>query len=182
MELLSNLLIEDTHIQKLVKELESGNDQQLITGLTSSARAVFTEMLYKDRQKAILIVTPNLLHAQKLTEDLVKLVGEDLVRLYPADELIAADISIASPELRAQRLEALDHMLTKKNGIYIVPIAGLKKHMPNVRKIGKKVQFLLWKGKKLYWNTFLQKLSRYGVCKTAYGYCPRRVCFKRRNY
>ena len=34
------------------------------------------------------------------------------MRLYPADELIAADISIASPELRAQRLEALDHMLT----------------------------------------------------------------------
>ena len=78
----------------------------------------------------MLIVTPNLLHAQKLTEDLVKLVGEDLVRLYPADELIAADISIASPELRGQRIEALDHMLTKKNGIYIVPIAGLKKHMP----------------------------------------------------
>ena len=62
---------------------------------------------------------------------MVKLVGEDLVRLYPAEELIAADLSIASPELRAQRIEALNHMLTKKNGIYIVPIAGLKKHMPS---------------------------------------------------
>ena len=41
MELLSNLLIEDAHIEKLVKELESGNDQQLITGLTSSARASY---------------------------------------------------------------------------------------------------------------------------------------------
>ena len=44
---LSNLLIEDIQIQKLVKELENGKDQQLITGLTSSARAVFTKMLYK---------------------------------------------------------------------------------------------------------------------------------------
>ncbi len=130
MKLLSNLLIEDTHIEKLVKELESGKDQQLLTGLSGSARAVFINMLYNVRQKAMLIVAPNLLHAQKLTEDLVKLVGEDLVRLYPADELIAADISIASPELRGQRIEALNHMLTKKNGIYIVPIAGLKKHMP----------------------------------------------------
>ena len=60
MEPLSNLLMEDTQIQKLVKELESGRDQQLLTGLTPSARAVFTNMLYNTRQGAILIVTPNL--------------------------------------------------------------------------------------------------------------------------
>ncbi|MFJ8066760.1 transcription-repair coupling factor [Psychrobacillus sp. NPDC096426] len=164
MELLSNLLIEDTHIKKLVKELESGNDKQLITGLTSSARAVFTEMLYKARQKAILIVTPNLLHAQKLTEDLVKLVGEDLVRLYPADELIAADISITSPELRAQRLEALDHMLTKKNGIYIVPIAGMKKHMPNIRD-WKKSTISVVEGEEIVLEALLQKLVDMGYVR-----------------
>ncbi|GGA48538.1 transcription-repair coupling factor [Psychrobacillus lasiicapitis] len=164
MELLSNLLIEDTHIQKLVKELESGNDQQLITGLTSSARAVFTEMLYKERQKAILIVTPNLLHAQKLTEDLVKLVGEELVRLYPADELIAADISITSPELRAQRLEALDHMFTKKNGIYIVPIAGLKKYMPNV-KDWKESIISVAEGDEIILESFLQSLVDMGYVR-----------------
>ena len=65
MRRLSNLLIEDTHIQKLVKELESGKDQQLLTGLSGSARAVFINMLYNVRQKAMLIVAPNLLHAQK---------------------------------------------------------------------------------------------------------------------
>ncbi|TQR04608.1 transcription-repair coupling factor [Psychrobacillus soli] len=164
MELLSNLLIEDTHIQKLVKELENGNDQQLITGLTSSARAVFIEMLYKARQKAILIVTPNLLHAQKLTEDLVKLVGEDLVRLYPADELIAADISIASPELRAQRLEALDHMLTKKKGIYIVPIAGFKKHMLSV-KDWKESIISVAEGEEIVLESFLQSLVDMGYVR-----------------
>lgn len=164
MELLSNLLIEDTHIEKLVKELESGNDQQLITGLTSSARAVFTEMLYKARQKAILIVTPNLLHAQKLSEDLVKLIGEDLVRLYPADELIAADISITSPELRAQRLEALDHMLTKKNGIYIVPIAGLKKHMPNVKDWKESIISVV-EGEEIILETFLPNLVAMGYVR-----------------
>ncbi|MFJ7974058.1 transcription-repair coupling factor [Psychrobacillus sp. NPDC096389] len=164
MELLSNLLIEDTHIEKLVKELESGNDQQLITGLTSSARAVFTEMLYKARQKAILIVTPNLLHAQKLSEDLVKLIGEDLVRLYPADELIAADISITSPELRAQRLEALDHMLTKKNGIYIVPIAGFKKHMPNVKDWKESIISVV-EGEEIILETFLPNLVAMGYVR-----------------
>ena len=164
MEPLSNVLSEDAHIQKLVKELENDRDQQLITGLTSSARAVFTNMLYKNRQGAILIVTPNLLHAQKLTEDLVKLIGEDLVRLYPADELIAADISITSPELRAQRLEALDHMLTHENGVYIVPIAGLKKHMPT-KKDWQESSMSISEGEEINLDNFLQKLVNMGYVR-----------------
>ncbi len=132
MELLSKLLIEDIQLQNLVKDLEKGNDQQLVTGLSGSARAVFTKLLHGSLKKSVLIVTPNLLHAQKLTEDLIKLLGEDLVRLYPADELIATDISVASPELRAQRLETIDHMLSNSTGVYVVPVAGLKKHIPGV--------------------------------------------------
>ena len=164
MELLNNLIIEDTQIQNLLKELESGKDQQLVTGLSGSARAVFTKMLYKSLNKAVLIVTPNLLHAQKLTEDLVKLVGEDLVRLYPADELIGADISITSPELRAQRIETLDHMLTKEKGIYIVPIAGLKKHMPSVRE-WKESTISIAEGEEVVLETFLQSLVNMGYVR-----------------
>ena len=164
MEPLSNLLIEDIQIQKLVKELESGRDQQLITGLTSSARAVFTKMLHNTRQGAIMIVTPNLLHAQKLTEDLIKLIGEDLVRLYPAEELIAADISITSPELRAQRLEALDHMLTNDNGIYIIPVAGLKKHMPT-EKDWQDSSMSVAEGEEMNLDSFLQRLVNMGYVR-----------------
>ena len=164
MELLSNLLIEDTQMQKLVKDLESGTDQTLVTGLSGSARAVFTKMLHKALEKPILIVTPNLLHAQKLTEDLVKLLGEELVRLYPADELIAADISIASPELRAQRLEALDHMLNVKRGVYIVPVSGLKKRMGNVDD-WKNSSIVLVEGEDLILDTFLQNLVDMGYVR-----------------
>ncbi|QFF97395.1 transcription-repair coupling factor [Psychrobacillus glaciei] len=164
MELLSNLLMDDTHMQKLVKELERGQDQQLITGLSGSARAVFIKMLYRARRKAVLIITPNLLHAQKLTEDLVKLVGDDLVRLYPADELIAADISVTSPELRAQRIETLDHMLTKRNGVYIVPVAGLKKHMPTVTD-WKQSTVSIAEGEEVELEVLLQNLVNMGYVR-----------------
>ncbi|WP_391118843.1 transcription-repair coupling factor [Psychrobacillus sp. L3] len=164
MELLSNLLMDDTHMQKLVKELERGQDQQLITGLSGSARALFIKMLYSARRKAVLIITPNLLHAQKLTEDLVKLVGDDLVRLYPADELIAADISVTSPELRAQRIETLDHMLTKRNGVYIVPVAGLKKHMPTVTD-WKQSTVSIAEGEEVELEVLLQNLVNMGYVR-----------------
>ena len=164
MELLSNVLIEDKQMQKLVKDLENGIDQTLITGLSGSARAVFTKMLHKELDKPILIVTPNLLHAQKLAEDLVKLIGEDLVRLYPADELIAADITIASPELRAQRLETLDHMLNIKKGVYIVPVSGLKKRMGNVED-WKNSSISLKEGEDLVLDNFLQGLVDMGYVR-----------------
>lgn len=164
MELLSNVLIEDKQIQKLVKDLENGIDQALVTGLSGSARAVFTKMLHKELDRPIMIVTPNLLHAQKLTEDLVKLIGEELVRLYPADELIAADISIASPELRAQRLEALDHMLNIKKGVYIVPVSGLKKRMGSVED-WKNSSISLNEGEDLLLDNFLQSLIDMGYSR-----------------
>ena len=47
--------------------------------------------------------------------------------LYPAEELIAADFSVSSYELRAQRIDTLDHMARIGKGIYITPIAGMKK-------------------------------------------------------
>ena len=81
-------------------------------------------------KRPILFITHNLLQAQKLYEDIVNLVSEDEVFLFPANELIAAEMSIASPELKAQRIEALNHLSKRDKGIIIVPIAGLRKILP----------------------------------------------------
>ncbi|MBW9235284.1 hypothetical protein JQK62_24390, partial [Leptospira santarosai] len=47
-------------------------------------------------------------------------------------ELIAADLSVSSPELRAERIETLNFMLSQKRGVVITPIAGLRRQMPNL--------------------------------------------------
>ena len=60
----------------------------------------------------------------------MKMLGASSVRLYPAEELVAADFSISSYELRAQRIETLDHMARIGKGIYITPIAGMRKFLP----------------------------------------------------
>ncbi|WP_146550912.1 MULTISPECIES: transcription-repair coupling factor [Rummeliibacillus] len=130
MEILRQLLSQDPHVQHLLEDIKSGQEAQLITGLSGSARPAFLYTIYDTIQKPIYIISPNLLQAQKTFDDLVKLLGEDNVHYYPADEFIAADMSIASPELRAQRIETLDHMLHQQKGIYIIPIAGMRKILP----------------------------------------------------
>ncbi|MDX1807493.1 MAG: transcription-repair coupling factor [Paenisporosarcina sp.] len=126
------VFLQDQHISSFISAIQKGQDQQLITGLSGGARPAFIQSISTETQKPILVISPNLLQAQKLFEDMVKLLGEDEVRLYPADELIAADISVTSPELRAQRIETLDFMLSQKSGVVITPIAGLRRHMPNL--------------------------------------------------
>ncbi|EPD49381.1 transcription-repair coupling factor [Paenisporosarcina sp. HGH0030] len=132
MEPLHQLFTKDHHIKTLLTDLQTGVDQQLVTGLTGGARPLFIHSMAKETERPILVVSPNLLQAQRLFEDMVKLLGEDEVRLYPADELIAADMSVSSPELRAERIETLDFMLSQKRGVVITPIAGLRRHMPNL--------------------------------------------------
>jgi len=134
MNSLQQLFMKDHHINTLLEDLRKGIDQQLVTGLTGGARPLFIRSIAQETERPILVVSPNLLQAQRLFEDMVKLLGEDEVRLYPADELIAADLSVSSPELRAERIETLDFMLSQKRGVVITPIAGLRRHMPNLEQ------------------------------------------------
>ena len=131
LEALIDLYLQNSEISNLVEELKEGDDRQLIAGLSGGAKPVFFKSLQHSVEKPILIISPNLLQAQRTYEDLVKMLGASSVHLYPAEELIAADFSISSYELRAQRIETLDHMARIGKGVYITPIAGMRKLLPD---------------------------------------------------
>ena len=131
METLINHHIQNDEISNVIQDLKKGNDGHLIAGLSGGAKPVFFRALENSLEKPILIVSPNLLQAQRTYEDLVKMLGESSVHLYPAEELIAADFSISSYESRAQRIATLDHMARVGKGVYITPIAGMRKLLPS---------------------------------------------------
>lgn len=130
MEALLDVFLQEKEIGNLLKELEQGEDRQLIAGLSGGAKSIFFKAIQQSGNLPLLIVSPNLLQAQRTYEDLVKMLGESLVHLYPAEELISGDFSISSYELRAQRIDTLDHMARIGKGVYITPIAGMKKLVP----------------------------------------------------
>ncbi|MFJ7936805.1 transcription-repair coupling factor [Sporosarcina sp. NPDC096371] len=153
MEALLDLFLQEKEIRGLVEELEVGQDRQLIAGLSGGAKSIFFKTLQQSSRQPILIVSPNSLQAQRTYEDLVKMLGDSLVHLYPAEEIIAADFSISSYELRAQRIDTLDHMARVGKGIYITPIAGMKKLLPArerwlnstlMTKIGDTIDIVKW--------------------------------------
>ena len=122
--------INNKDVQSIVDGVEAGFKEQLVTGLSGSSRSLLMSSLYQNGKRPILIVTHNLLQAQKVVDDLVSLLPNEKIYLFPTNEMIAAEMSVSSPELRAQRIAALNHFSTGKGGILVTPLAGLKKQLP----------------------------------------------------
>ena len=120
---------ETDDFKTIVSGIDEGLKEQLVAGLSGSARTVFTAALYNDVSKSMLIVTHNLFQAQKIYEDLVHLLNND-VYLYPVNDLIASEIAIASPELKAQRIEVLNRLAEGRKSIIVAPVAGIRRLLP----------------------------------------------------
>ncbi|WP_226671275.1 transcription-repair coupling factor [Metabacillus litoralis] len=129
MNSLQKYFYENDDFKTIVSGIEEGLKEQLVAGLSGSARTVFTAALYHDLKKSLLIVTHNLYQAQKVYEDLLNLLKED-VYLYPVNDLIAAEVAVASPELKAQRIDVLNKLAQGKPSIVIAPVAGVKRLLP----------------------------------------------------
>lgn len=156
---------EDTHTQKFIADLKKGQDHQLISGLSGSARPIFYQTIWSETENPLLIVTPNLLHAQRVYDDLVRLIGEEQVHLYPAEELIAAEVSFSGPELRAHRIDTLDHMKSVGKGVYITPVAGMRKLLPT-KEQWDYATLRISEGEELDTDEWLLKLVAMGYSRT----------------
>ncbi|MBP3953481.1 transcription-repair coupling factor [Bacillus suaedae] len=129
---LQNYFRSNEEVRAIAETLEAGMKEQLVSGLTGSARTLFISSLYLDVRKPTLVITHNLYQAQKLYEDLVGFLDDEQVLLYPVNELISAEIAIASPEMKAQRIDILNKLTHSFKGIIIAPLAGIRRQLPPI--------------------------------------------------
>ena len=122
--------------QSIITGVEEQLSEQLVAGLSGSSRTAYIADVYLQTNKSTIVVTHNLFQAQKIYDDLIQFLSEDEVYLYSANELIAAELSVASPELRAQRIEVLNKLSQNHKGVYIVPVAGLQKDPSSQSNVG----------------------------------------------
>ncbi|WP_100011840.1 transcription-repair coupling factor [Lentibacillus sediminis] len=127
---ITNYLQEREDIQSIISGVDGGMKEQLVAGLSGSARALLVSLVRESVSRPVLLVTHQLPQAQQLYDDLAELMGEEDVHLYPVNELIASEIAIASPELRSERIDSLTAWSKKKSGILIAPVAAVKRMLP----------------------------------------------------
>src|SRR5690625_6694753 len=132
MKELYQFLKEKEDIQTVINGIATGLQEQLISGLTGTARNLFVATIDQAHPRRKLIVTHQLIHAQQLYEDMIELSDNPDIYLYPVNELIAAEMAVASPELRSERINALTKWLQSETRMLIAPVAALKRMLPPV--------------------------------------------------
>lgn len=126
---LPSILASNPEISEVISDLQNGVPEQLISGLSGSARTLFMTLAQEKTQQPQLVVTHTLYQAQKLYDDLLEWSEKDVL-IYPVNELISAEIAVASPEMRSQRIEVLDRLVRGFDGIIVSPVAGLRRLLP----------------------------------------------------
>src|SRR5699024_4245090 len=93
----------------------------------------------------------------ELTED---------VYLYPVNELIGAEIAVSSPELRGQRIEALNKWLKKETGILVAPVQALRRFLPPI-EYWKNYELIFTTGEEINLEATLKMLIHMGYESTS---------------
>ena len=104
--------------------------QQMLTGLTGSAKTLFLAYLLRKTAQPLLVVEPDSYHASQLADDLSQLLPDEQVQVFLLESSIATQIAVSSPESLSQRLKTLDFLQAQKAGIVVTSIAGLEYVLP----------------------------------------------------
>lgn len=157
---LHTLISEKPSVKELFSQM-GNNKKQLITGMAGSARTLLLKSLFEEKEQQIVVVTQNVYHANQLITDLTGLIPDDQLFLFAVDDMIHAEMSVSSPESRAERVKALDFMLKKKPGIIVTPLAGARKLLP-APHVFKNAELSFSVGDEVELNRLQRKLTEMG--------------------
>ncbi|MCJ8015075.1 transcription-repair coupling factor [Paenibacillus sp. KQZ6P-2] len=126
----------DPDLQSVIAGVKAGMKEQLVSGLSGSARQMMLAALFEEVKRPMLIVTHNMFSAQKIAEDLQEALTTDRVLLYPANELVAAESAVSSPETLAQRIDVLMRCAQGFSGVVVAPFSGVRRFLPSPEVMG----------------------------------------------
>lgn len=154
-------MVADPDLVSILSGLRGGMREQLVAGLSGSARQAAIAVIYREIQRPIVVITHNMFSAQKIADDLQECLSADEVLLYPANELIAAETAISSPETSARRLEVLLKLAEGFRGVVVVPFAGIRRFQPDLETMAR-ARIELQVGKALPMEQFLRSMIEMG--------------------
>ena len=102
-------------------KMKSGN---FVVNDTIGVSLLFAS-LFKEKPSKYLIVSSNLYNAQKVSDFIASLIGEDNVFLFPLDDMLRNETLTSSKELLAQRLYVLSKALEDKPRIIVTHTSAL---------------------------------------------------------
>lgn len=165
MQALIHAFSQDPDFRSIATGLAGGLREQIISGLSGSSRQVMIAALAEESKRPVVVITHNMFAAQKITEDLIECLSPDQVILFPAQELMVAEMVAQSPEMLARRIDALTRLAAGFRGILVVPYAGLRKLLPP-RQVFADALIRIRTGDTVQLEELLRKMSSMGYERT----------------
>ncbi|MCT4377924.1 transcription-repair coupling factor [Leuconostoc falkenbergense] len=131
MSLVKYLSQTDT-IQTIVKQA-TGAATQLLLGVNGTVKAASIAAIFNANPRQVLVIADTQTHAEQLYFDVAALV-EDVYQ-FPAEESVATEMAISSPELRLQRLQTLMALVTGQPMIVVTNLAGAERLLPDMATV-----------------------------------------------
>ena len=109
--------------------------RQLLMGLSGSTKALAIASALDEHQK-ILVMTSGYSEAEKLSSDLISLLGEEKVYNFLADDAPMAEFIFSSQEKIYARLGALNFLLDdNESGILVTNLSASRLFLPNPNEL-----------------------------------------------
>ena len=109
-------------------DFEYKNNTGLIN-LSSGFFALVIKKMFIDYDKSILIVTSNMLEARSLYNKFF----DDSVVLFEDDEFSFSDGSAVSPELKVDRINVLNDLISNNKRIVLTDVRGFTRKLSDVK-------------------------------------------------
>ena len=129
MSAITNFLKEQKNVQQILTDI-TADSAQLVTGIADSARASLFATIAAEKEVPTIVFTSNLHQANQLYNDVQEFYPEEKMYVYNVNDMIHTQLSVASPEEQAERIETLEFLLSKEPGIIIIPVAGARRLLP----------------------------------------------------
>lgn len=161
LQALIDVFSKDSDFKSITAGVRAGMREQLISGLSGSSRQILMAAIHQDQQRPLLVVTHNMFSAQKIADDLQEVLSPEQVLLYPANELMAAESAISSPETLAQRIDVLVQCARGFRGVVVVPFSGVRRLLPAPEAMAD-ARIMLHDGGTLQLESFLNQMIGMG--------------------
>lgn len=123
----------------LLKQIDDGMMRIAVQGLAGAARSFLISLLYKKRQRPVLVVCPEEKEAVAFARDLSLFLGEEHVFHYPALDFLTIDMFALQRDEELSRLEVLANLQIQHKIIVVasanalmqkvMPVAEFSKHL-----------------------------------------------------
>jgi transcription-repair coupling factor (superfamily II helicase) len=156
-----DIFFRDSQFTQIVDGFRGRHKEQQIIGLFGSARSMMLAALRQSLGVPLVVVTHNMFSAQKLADDMREWLGTGRVLTYPVNEVLTAELSVASPEMMAQRIATLSVMADGFDGVLVLPYAGLRRLLPP-RDVLAAARIVLHKGAEYDFNALRTSMVELG--------------------